>query len=273
MSSSASAHDQSIRAAFFDIDGTLTSFTTHEIPDSTIESLNRLRQQDIAIYLCTGRAPSHMDVVLNMLPIRFDGVVCLNGQYCFDDTGVLHANSLAPEDITTIIAWLDEHPDVVSNFCERDYVYFNQITDAMRATWKQLGKTAPATHVNDPHQRALTHDTFQISPFINCEDEASLIARCRNVQGVRWHPDFTDLIPADGGKDHGMARILSRRGWTAKQCIAFGDGGNDVSMLRYAGIGVAMGNATKEAKQAADYVTDDVDHDGILHALQHFDIL
>ena len=44
-------------------------------------------------------------------------------------------------------------------------------------------------------------------------------------------------------------------------------------MLAYAGLGVAMGNATDDAKRAADYVTDDVDHDGILHALQHFGIL
>ena len=58
-----------------------------------------------------------------------------------------------------------------------------------------------------------------------------------------------------------------------KAAIAFGDGGNDVDMLRFAGIGVAMGNATDEPKAAADYVTDSVDDAGIANALKHFGVI
>ena len=205
--------------------------------------------------------------------IVFDGIIALNGQYCFDDHGLLEKESLLPEDIVTITRWLDEHPDVVANYCEKDYVYFNQITDAMRATWRQLGKTAPTVNIDDPHERALKYETFQISPYISFEDEAKLSGMCRNVRGVRWHPDFTDLIPADGGKPEGMKRFMRHYGWTREQTIAFGDGGNDADMLAFAGIGVAMGNATEPAKAAADYITDDVDHDGIMNALKHFNVL
>ena len=60
---------------------------------------------------------------------------------------------------------------------------------------------------------------------------------------------------------------------TREQAIAFGDGGNDVTMLQYAGIGVAMGNACAEAKAAADYITEDVTHDGLAHALEHFGLI
>ena len=52
-------------------------------------------------------------------------------------------------------------------------------------------------------------------------------------------------------------------GLTREQSIAFGDGGNDVTMLEYAGIGVAMGNACDAAKAAADYVTDDITADAL----------
>ena len=55
--------------------------------------------------------------------------------------------------------------------------------------------------------------------------------------------------------------------------IAIGDGGNDVSMLGYAGIGIAMGNATDEVKAHADYVTTSVDEDGIYNALKHFNLI
>ena len=66
---------------------------------------------------------------------------------------------------------------------------------------------------------------------------------------------------------------MAHYGITREQTMAFGDGGNDTDMLAYAGIGVAMGNATAEPKAVADYITDDVDHDGVRNALLHFRVL
>ena len=262
-----------IQAVFFDIDGTLTSFVTHVVPDSTIDALKRLQAKGIKVIICTGRAPSHMGVVLDTIPVAFDGIVGLNGQYCVSGGEVLDAHPIAPGDVAKVVAWLDAHPDVAANFGESDYVYFNQVTDAMRATWAKLGKTAPKVFVDDPHERAATHPVYQISPFIDQGQERELVARCPGITGVRWHPDFVDIIPADGGKPRGIRCFMERFGWAREQTMAFGDGGNDTAMLRFAGIGVAMGNATEEPKRAADYVTDDVDHDGVLNALRHFGVL
>ena len=108
-----------IKAAFFDIDGTLTSFVTHVIPQSSIDALHELQDRGVKVFICSGRAPSHMTVVLDMMPVHFDGIIALNGQYCFDDHGLLEKESLLPEDIVTITRWLDEHPDVVANYCEK----------------------------------------------------------------------------------------------------------------------------------------------------------
>ena len=55
--------------------------------------------------------------------------------------------------------------------------------------------------------------------------------------------------------------------------MAFGDGGNDMDMLAYAGMGVAMGNAKEKVKACANYVTDSVDDDGVVTALKHFHII
>lgn len=262
-----------IKAVFFDIDGTLTSFVTHKVPDSTVEAIRRLRDEGIKVLICTGRAPSQMRVVLDTMPVTFDGIVAFNGQYCFDDAGYFESQALDKDDIRVILDWLDRHPDVVCDFGEKDYVYFNQSNESLRATWAKLGKTAPVLHFENPHLRALAHETFQISPFVDPELEAELVGLCNNVRGVRWHPDFTDLIPANGGKPRGIQRFMTHYGITREQTMAFGDGGNDTDMLAYAGIGVAMGNATEEPKAAADYVTDDVDHDGVLNALLHFGVL
>ena len=264
-------HD--IRAVFFDIDGTLTSFVTHEVPASTVEALHRLRARGVKVFVCTGRAPAYLDVVLDTIPAEFDGVVALNGGYCADRSGFRDRHPMSPGSVRAVVRWLDDHPDVVANFCEEDFAYFNQVTDVMRVAWRKLGKTAPRVELGDPHERPSRHDTFQISPYIDAETEAEMLSRCPGVTGVRWHPDFTDLIPADGGKPRGMRRFMEVHGWDREQVMAFGDGGNDESMLRFAGLGVAMGNATEGPKAAADYVTDDVDHDGVLNALVRFGVI
>ena len=84
---------------------------------------------------------------------------------------------------------------------------------------------------------------------------------------------FLLSLPAGGGKPNGLAHTLAHLGLTREQSIAFGDGGNDVTMLEYAGIGVAMGNACDAAKAAADYVTDDITADGLAKALAHFGLI
>ena len=213
-----------IRAVFFDIDGTLTSFTTHTVPDSTIEAIHRLQAAGVKVLICTGRAPSQMHVVLDTMPVTFDGVVAFNGQYCFDDTGFFASQALDTADIEVILDWLDRHPDVVCNFGEKDYVYFNQSNDLLRATWSKLGKTAPTRYFEDPRTRALDHETFQISPFVGPELEAELVGLCSNVRGVRWHPDFTDLIPADGGKPRGIQRFMAHYGITPEAVTLWGTG-------------------------------------------------
>lgn len=273
MTTDATGTGDGIKAVFFDIDGTLTSFTTHEVPASTVDAIHALQARGVKVFVCTGRSPVYMGVVLDTMPVDFDGIVGLNGQYCADDTGFEDWLAMDPADVATIVRWLDGHPGVACNFCERDRAYFDQVTDELRATWGRLGKTAPSVEIDDPHVRMESHEFYQISPYVDPRAEAELLALCPNTTGVRWHPDFTDLIPAAGGKPRGMKRFMERHGWTRGQVMAFGDGGNDETMLAFAGIGVAMGNATEGPKHAADYVTDDVDHDGVLNALRHFGVL
>ena len=70
---------------------------------------------------------------------------------------------------------------------------------------------------------------------------------------LRWNPFSCDIAPRSGGKDVGIQAMLDHFGLEMKDCIAIGDGGNDVSMIRAAGLGWRS-EALEEAKQAADYV-------------------
>ena len=74
-------------------------------------------------------------------------------------------------------------------------------------------------------------------------------------------------------KQTGLAALLKHLGIPAEECIAFGDNRSDLEMLRYAGVGVAMGNGEASLKACSDYVTTAVDEDGIYLALRHFQLI
>ena len=204
---------EKIRAAFFDIDGTLLTFGDRQMPASTLRALQGMRRAGIKLFIASGRPPFHLKRLPPIQSFSFDGYVLTNGQFCAD------------QDLTPFFV------------------------------------------------RALTHTTYQLSLYIPPAMDAVFGREVPGCRAVRWNEAFADIIPADGGKAEGLARMMARHGIQAGACIAFGDGGNDIDMLRAVGIGVAMGNAAPAVQAAADYVTDRVDRDGIWKAAVHFGLI
>lgn len=104
-------------------------------------------------------------------------------------------------------------------------------------------------------------------------DPAAGHGRAADTRGEPLVPIFADVNVAGIDKATGMEEFMRSYGFSAAEVAAFGDGGNDVAMLRAAGVGVAMGNACDEALNAADYVTASVDDDGIAKALAHLGVI
>ena len=75
----------------------------------------------------------------------------------------------------------------------------------------------------------------------------SVLPHC---EATRWNPLFADVVPRGSSKAVGIDKIIEHYGISLHETMAFGDGGNDMAMLRHAGIGVAMGNAGDEVKEA-----------------------
>ena len=124
-----------------------------------------------------------------------------------------------------------------------------------------------------PASHALGREIYQAITFLDRDNEHLLLDRAPHLKTTRWHPHFLDVIPPTGGKDKGMDAILEHFGIPVEESMAFGDGENDLSMLVHAGIGVAMGTASDEVKRQSDWDTASVDEDGIVKALQHFQVL
>ena len=114
---------------------------------------------------------------------------------------------------------------------------------------------------------------YQLIAFFTAEEEPRIMAHMPHCVATRWHPLFADVVPEGSNKAVGIQHLLAHYGIDPKEAIAFGDGGNDIEMLRYVGIGVAMGNASDEVKAAADFVTTSVDDEGIAYGLKHFGLI
>ncbi len=263
-----------MKAAFFDIDGTLKPFDEKELRETTIDLLHQLQDKGIKVYLCSGRPPVQLPLLGDRLnAFEWNGYILLNGQYVMDENRCCYyKNPISKEALKQLVPWLKENANYPCPFFEEDYSYDITFNEEHYNYLKSIGQESRMPKIDDPI-RAYTHDTYQICPYIKPEEDAEWVKHAPGMKSARWTNTFADMIPENGGKPEGMKVVLDRIGVDVKDCIAFGDGGNDITMLEYAGIGVAMGNASDEVKKHADYITDDCDKDGILKAFQHFGIL
>lgn len=90
---------------------------------------------------------------------------------------------------------------------------------------------------------------------------------------IRHEGVTIEFVPKGFSKATGIQIITRALGVERQDILAFGDSNNDLDMLEYAGIGVAMGNGTPQIRERADYVTGSLENDGIWNALQHFGLL
>ncbi len=257
-----------IKAIFFDIDGTLVSFQTHRVSPATLDALRRLHKTGIKLFIATGRHRSAIGAAANVFP--FDGFITLNGQYCFAGDQVLRSNPIPREQAAQLVELLDDTRAPCVLLEETDTYTVNPDLRTQLFP-QQLNIPLPPV---SPIQRALGRDIYQAVAFFSKEEELAAGQRFfPGLEAMRWHPDFVDVIAPGGGKDQGMDAILAHFGISLEETMAFGDGENDLPMLRHAHIGVAMGNANDFVKDQADYVTSSVDDDGIPAALAHFGLL
>ena len=259
-----------IKALFFDIDGTLVSFTTHKIPQSTVEALEVARQKGVKIYISTGR-PLMLINNLGQIEHLIDGYITTNGARCFVGDTVVCQHSISRADVDKVIqaSERDAYPVIVVG---ETHLAVHHPTDLVWDIFvKGLGVTCLdfRTDIKDLEGEKI----LQLTPFCTVQQERELMPTLENCTSGRWHPAFTDITAGNADKGKGLHAMADFLGLDISQTMAFGDGGNDISILKESGIGVAMGNAGEEVKVIADYVTSHVDEDGVKNALLHFGVI
>lgn len=256
-----------IKTIFFDVDGTLVSHKTHSVPDSTIEALKQLRANNIKLVLATERGMSE----LKNLPVKnlaFDGYLTLNGQLCVTkDNKLIFENPINPIDAHKIVEVFNKKALPLGIIDEKGYLYLNFINKAVRTSMKAVSSPIPPVEKNEGGK------IYQFIAYGKGEEIEHLVSKLEYCKTSRWNEYAIDIIPADGGKLAGIKKYLSMNNEDLSNAMAFGDGENDIDMVRECGTGVAMGNSVEALKDVANYVTTNVDDDGILNACKFFKLI
>lgn len=259
-----------IKAAFFDVDGTLVSFSTHDVPESTVRAIRALRERGVKIFIATGRATCAMPepVVALANEVGVDGMLAYNGQLCYDEAGVFRDAPIDDADVRAILRCVEDGAfDAL--VLQADRIFVNRRSERVVAVEAHVGDSYPEL----PLACAYEQPVYQMCAFVDPGDEHVFMDGCSHVQHARWCEGFCDVMPADGGKPAGVLAALERNGIDPSEAIAFGDGGNDIGMFGCVGTSVAMGNAGDDVKAAATYVTSHVDDDGVWRACEHFGLV
>lgn len=264
-----------IRLVAFDIDGTLFDEQRWEYPKGTVEALRLLKQNGIMSVATTGRPPDTA-VALRTAGIDVNYYVCSNGHILMlADGTILEEEGFSAELVEDVwqfckakkIALMWKYPDGICAYSSNEE--FERIFDINRRLASMpinicLGDDT-VHRTRSPNGGCVSASAEKLAHFNKVFE-----GRCRAVD---INGKTSDLLRWDVNKQTGLARLLKRIGVKPEECMAFGDNRNDIEILHYVGIGVAMGNGEMELKACSDYVTEAVDANGIYLALKHFNLI
>lgn len=257
---------------FFDIDGTLVDEKSQILPQSTIDAIAQLRCRGHIPVVNTGRPFTHIDPRVRALP--FAGCVAAGGSEVRIGDKWLKKESVPMEIMPHLIDCVRKNGLQVVYEGEGGYYLDGENSahhpeiDTQCALMRRNGN-----FIRDVKE-GITSPVIKFCTFdVPGCDRAAMVADAAPWFEYIDRRGMAEFVLKGNSKSLGMELILKELNCPKDQTMAFGDSGNDVPMLKAAGVGVAMGNGVKEAKNAADFVTKSVMEDGIVYALKHFGLL
>lgn len=257
------------RLLCFDYDMTLLDHATWRVPESTLRAIAQLRP-NWKIVMATGRDMRQPESRGGLSIIRPDALIHMNGAQVWADGQILY-EFFWPRDLQCRLLKFAAARHICVNTI-LDGVYYTTDPDRLQyLIYNTPRDTAPsirpASALHDQPVNALS--------MLGTPEQAALLEQAFPEVRVPLfaHKQGADIIPQALSKAQGMRHLLDHYRLTFQQVIFFGDSGNDLELIRDAGLGIAMGNAIPEVKAAADYVTDPIDQDGVWNALRHFQLL
>ncbi|MDD6305859.1 MAG: HAD family hydrolase [Clostridiales bacterium] len=269
------------KVVFLDVDGTMVN-SKGEIPESAQYAVKTAQAKGHKMVVCSGR--SRFQIYDSLLNLGFSGIVGGAGVFVIADGKEIYHAYIDEEHRKSVYDYLEENGFL---FCFQadDGVVLNQRScDGMLKAYEEFGmskerleRLSGNMHVTEEPWKNEKNEKiiYYGAPFPVEKVHKDLLpyfdAVAISLDGM---DEFAGEIGINGiNKSTGMEIYLKHVGVSRENCIAIGDGPNDLQMMEFAGISVAMGNAREDVKALADMVTDHIDEDGILHAFERLRLL
>ena len=267
---------------FLDIDGTLMDFQGR-IPESARKALELAKAAGHRLIICTGRTKS--EIYPELLQMDFDGIIGAAGAYVECDGKEVYRHVVESSQLNKLINCFEENQityclqtgtGVIMTPRNRDGFrdYFLSIGLEEETIWRVL--SAELILEDDSRMRKNVEKAAYYGSHISAETIQEVIGDYFKVEGASYGSNTVcngEITCTGETKATGIQRYIDYIGADISDTIGIGDGLNDVDMLSKTAIAVAMGNARKATKAIADYITDDVDKDGLWKAFKHLDLI
>ena len=265
----------------FDLDGTLLD-DGKNIPSRNLRALEAAAEKGIYIVPATGRIYAGIPENLRRLPfLRY--FITVNGAMVYDaaEDRTLHRAEIPAETALQVLDYADTQPVIYDCYKDNrgymtrwmydaaeDYVTIPGILELVK-TLRIPVESLPDTirRLNEPVQKL---QLYVKDPAIRAELRTELARRFPDIAVTSALPFNIEINSREADKGRALAALCAVLGIDRKDSMAFGDGSNDVAMLRTAGLGVAMANADEEAKRAAAYITGSNNDAGVAAAIEKF---
>ena len=268
----------SIKLISIDVDGTLIN-RQGDLTPATRSALQRAADAGIHVTLNTGRPLSESQALLKALPMMRYVVLCTGAEVRDLQTGrVIASHGLTNEENRRLYDLLSPLDGMIQIFNEFDGKLYNRAWDLARADRfcpPNLAKMCRETHVAvadlDAFMDGYTGTASKIHLFFpNHEEKLKAAALLKGLPFFVSEsvPNDIEVMPLGVDKGTGLSALAAYLNLTPAEVMAVGDGENDLAMLRYAGLSVAMGNACDTVKKTARVVTETNDEDGLAKAVE-----
>ena len=262
----------SFKIISLDIDGTLTN-SEKKITEMTRKKLFEFQENGGKVILASGRPTMGIKPYADILRLSEYGgyILAFNGGSLIDCKSgkILFEKTLPPHVIPEIYDIIKDYPVGINTYEGECIIAGRQINQYTELEARINGMKIKFVedfvgYVDFPVNKCL----LQGDPEVILQLEKLLSEKYKGQLGIfKSEAFFLEIVPQGIDKAESIDRLLNMLNISTEECIACGDGFNDISMIRYAGLGVAMSNAKEPVKEAADYITLSNDEDGIAHLL------
>ena len=274
---------------FLDVDGTLIDYEA-KLPASAAKAVDMARANGHKVYICTGCSKAEIEQ-RNLCEL--DGMIGGNGAYVEDHGHVVMHQGLSKEDVKHIVDWCNErhlgfYLEANSGMYCNDYmleqgpetmIKYAQGKGADLSKAKESSKKFMDGFIHLQGEDLYRDDVNKISFILSSyQDHLDSQKEFPHLIANTWGGKgevalYGDLGPTGITKDNAIEVLLDYLGADQKDTISFGDAKIDLSMFECCDYNVAMGNGGKEIKEAADYITTDVNDDGLYNAFRYLNLI